>query len=114
MDGRDVPAYAVETEPGDLLVFDQNIKHAAFGGGTRRRMFTLNFTPHYRDEDLGQLRELVSAQARFWIERNYGETLLATAGPARMRHLEQILANEDHLPELARQARERMPEPSRH
>jgi hypothetical protein len=30
-----------------------------------------------------------------------------------MRHLEQVMANDDHLPELTRQAKERMSEPSR-
>ena len=35
------------------------------------------------------------------------------AGPQRMRHLEQVMANDGHMAELARQARERMAEPSR-
>jgi hypothetical protein len=30
-----------------------------------------------------------------------------------MRHLEQILANDGHLAELSRKARESMPEPAR-
>ena len=30
--GRDVPAVALETVPGDILVFNHNTKHAAFGG----------------------------------------------------------------------------------
>ena len=29
---------AIETQPGDLLVFDQAIKHSAFGGVHRRHM----------------------------------------------------------------------------
>ena len=36
-----------------------------------------------------------------------------TEGPERMRHLEQVLANDGHLAELSRQAREKMAEPSR-
>ena len=39
--------------------------------------------------------------------------MIRTAGPRRMRHLEQRLANDDHLPELVRQARQAMSEPSR-
>src|SRR5262249_19505232 len=54
--GRDVPALAVETQPGDLVLFDQNLKHASFGGGTRRRMFTLNFTARYTDENMAELK----------------------------------------------------------
>ncbi len=34
--GSDVPAYPIESEPGDLLVFDQAIKHSSWGGGDRR------------------------------------------------------------------------------
>ena len=40
---RDVPCVALETQPGDLVAFNHNLMHASFGGGTRRRMFTLNF-----------------------------------------------------------------------
>ena len=40
--GADVPAVALETQPGDVLVFNQNTKHSAWGGSKRRRMFTLN------------------------------------------------------------------------
>ncbi|MCX8214072.1 MAG: hypothetical protein OTJ97_06140 [SAR202 cluster bacterium] len=39
--------------------------------------------------------------------------MVETANPARMVHLEQRLANDDHLPELVRKAREEMDEPSR-
>ena len=35
---------AVETSPGDLVVFNHKTFHAAYGGGTRRRMFTV--CPH--------------------------------------------------------------------
>ncbi len=49
--GKDIPAGALETMPGDLVVFDRRIKHASFGGGTRRRMFTMVLEQRYRDED---------------------------------------------------------------
>ena len=51
--------------------------------------------------------------ARFWAESAYGPIMVETAGPERMVHLEQRMANDDHLPELARKAREEMEEPSR-
>lgn len=31
------PAHTVETEPGDLLVFDEHLFHASAGGGVRRQ-----------------------------------------------------------------------------
>lgn len=113
MRGRDIPAVALESEPGDLLVFNHNLKHASFGGGTRRRMFTMNLCQHYPDELLPELRDAIAGGARFWVERAYGETMIQTAGPERMRHLEQFLANDAHLAELSRQARDSMPEPAR-
>ena len=111
--GRDVPAVALETAPGDLVMFNQTLKHAAFGGGTKRRMFTICMEQRHREEDLPLLRETMGKEARFWIESAYGEVLVRTAGPGRMVHLEQRLANDRHMPELARKARQERSEPSR-
>lgn len=113
MHGRDIPAAALETQPGDLVCFNHNTKHAAFGGGTRRRMFTINLCQRYPEEKLQELRDYISGAARFWIERAYSDTMVRTAGPERRKHLEQVMANDGHLAELSRQARERMSEPSR-
>ncbi|MDX1931423.1 MAG: phytanoyl-CoA dioxygenase family protein [Capsulimonadales bacterium] len=111
--GDDLPAVALETFPGDIVVFHHNLKHAAFGGGSRRRMFTINLCQRYPEEKIGELRDYLAGAARFWIERAYGEAMVETATPERMRHLEQVMANDGHLAELARAARERMKEPSR-
>jgi Phytanoyl-CoA dioxygenase (PhyH) len=111
--GRDLPAVALETQPGDVVCFNHNTKHAAFGGSGRRRMFTMNLCRRYPQERLAELRDYMSGGARFWVERGYGEAMIRTAGPERMRHLEQVLANDGHLAELSRQARARMAEPSR-
>jgi ectoine hydroxylase-related dioxygenase (phytanoyl-CoA dioxygenase family) len=113
IDGRTVPAVALETKPGDLILFDHNLKHASFGGGSRRRMFTMNLSQRYPAELLPELRETIAGASRFWVERTYGETMIRTAGPERMRHLEQKLANDGHLAELSRKARETMAEPAR-
>ena len=111
--GADVPALALETEPGDLLMFNHSTKHASFGGGTRRRMFTINLQQRHAEVDLTDLRDDINFLARFWHERAYGETMLRTAGPERMVHLEQRLANDGHLVELVRKAKKEMSEPSR-
>ena len=42
IDGCDVPCIAIETQPGDVVVFNHNIYHASFGGGPARRHFDLN------------------------------------------------------------------------
>ena len=111
--GSQVPAFALPVKPGDLLMFNHATKHASFGGGTRRRMFTINLQRRHQDEDLQLLRDEVAGNARFWHDKAYGEVMIETANPARMVHLEQRLANDDHLPELVRKAREEMDEPSR-
>ncbi len=111
--GHDMPAVALETRPGDLVMFNQGLKHASFGGGTRRRMFTINVSQRFHDDDLTTLREDIRSLVRFWATRAYGETMIKTAGPRRMRHLEQRLANDGHLPELVHEARRKMGEPSR-
>ena len=111
--GKDIPAGALETMPGDLVVFDRRIKHASFGGGTRRRMFTMVLEQRYRDEDLPDLRNKIGTLSRWWMERAYGPTMIETAGPGRMVHLKQRLANDGHLAELSQKAREEMAEPSR-
>jgi ectoine hydroxylase-related dioxygenase (phytanoyl-CoA dioxygenase family) len=113
IDGRGVPAMALETQPGDLILFDHNTKHAAFGGSARRRMFTLNLSQRYPVELLPELREGIAGAARFWVERVYGDIMVRTAGQERMRHLEQLMANDGHLAQLSREARETMAEPAR-
>ena len=55
--GQEMPAVALETRPGDLLMFNQDLKHASFGGGTRRRMFTINVSERFAAEDLDELRQ---------------------------------------------------------
>ena len=111
--GDQVPAVAVETAPGDVVVFHQGTKHSAWGGGDRRRMFTLNCTRRHTEEELPLMRREVANFARFLTDSVYGPAMVDTATPERMRHLEQPLANQDHLPGLSDQARRERGEPSR-
>ena len=109
----EVPAVALESRPGDLVCFDRRIKHGAFGGGTRRRMFTIILEPRHANDELDSLRENIAVLARFWLDQVYGDLMISTASPQRMVHLEQRMANDSHLKELARRAREEMDEPER-
>ena len=111
--GPDVPAAVLETNPGDIVCFNHNTKHSAFGGGACRRMFTINLCQRYPDDHLQDLRDYIAGSARFWIERKFGEKMVQSAGAERMRHLEQVRTNDGHLAALARKAREEMVEPSR-
>jgi hypothetical protein len=75
-------------------------------------MFTINCCRRIPLDDINVLRDYVGGHARFWNDRFFGPAMLA--GPARrMVHLEQVVANEDHLPALAAKARGAMAEPSR-
>jgi len=111
--GRDVPAQVFATKPGDVVVFHHNIKHASFNGADHRRMFTLNLAQQFPEQRLGELRTYINGHARFWNERLYGERMIGTAGPQRLRHLSQGMANDYELAALTRKQRELMAEPSR-
>jgi len=37
MPAQTLPAHVVVTEPGDMILFDEHLFHASFGGGTRRQ-----------------------------------------------------------------------------
>ena len=39
----DVPSYAIESQPGDIVFFDHQIWHASFGGKVGRRMITWDY-----------------------------------------------------------------------
>jgi len=111
--GNQVPAIALESNPGDVVVFNQNTKHSAWGGSNRRRMFTINCTARYAEAELPLLRNEIGAFARFWIDSVYGEAMLRTATPQRMIHLQQPLSQQSHLVEEVRKAKLTMKEPSR-
>ena len=113
VNGPEIPATSLETQPGDLVCFNHNTKHAAFGGNSKRRMFTINLCQRYPADQIKDLRDYMAGGARFWIDRAYGPQMLATAGAQRKKHLEQVMANDDHLAELSLQAKEKMDEPSR-
>ena len=89
--GGDVPAHAIESEPGDMLMFNHKTKHSSWGGGDRRRMFTYNFEQHFSGELMGSLRELLKSRKERGDEAPYGEAMLRASGPGRRRHLEQRL-----------------------
>jgi hypothetical protein len=111
--GRDVPAIALETVPGDILVFNHNTKHAAFNGSGWRRMFTMNLCQRYPQARIQELRDYLNGVSRFWVDRAYGDIMMKTAGPQRQRHLEQVMANDGHIAELSRKARATMTERAR-
>jgi hypothetical protein len=107
---RDFPGnVALETNPGDLLIFNHDTYHAAFGGSNRRRMFTMNCTRHYHTpEDFYQGNRYLSVHSPggYKVDTGAGMFLplmLDTAGEQRMTHLAQPAQIHDELfPQYAR------------
>jgi len=95
-DPADVPGHvALETEPGDLVVFNHNTWHASFGGGTRRRMFTMNLHKRGKTaEELAWVDEYLQHHCPvahgFKIGGMYTDAMLDTAPPGRLVHLQQL------------------------
>lgn len=99
MGPRDIPCSAVETIPGDVVVFDHNIYHASFGGGPRRRHFCLNVCKRANTErEIEELDGYVRPRRMNPRPLHYAEgsqdLMRRTAGPERMVHLEQVIDRE--------------------
>ena len=62
----ELPAYAAESQPGDVVMFDENLYHASFGGKTGRRMFTMCYA-----------NVPASESAEAFLRRSYGRPMLA-------------------------------------
>jgi len=101
--GDKIPAVALESNPGDILVFNHNIKHSSWGGSDSRRMFTMNFSERYPDHLIGDLKNDLSGQARFFIDRMHGPAMIKTATPERMHHLEQVRENDTHMADVVKE-----------
>ena len=109
-----VPSIALESQPGDVVAFNHNLMHASFGGSTRRRMFTLNNCAHCTSPaETEDLEKYVASHARFWLEHMHSDVMRQSASPARMIHLQQVMAHEAHLPALSAKVRAEAAEPSR-
>jgi hypothetical protein len=110
----EVPSIALESKPGDVVAFNHNLMHSAWGGSATRRMFTMNCCRHCETpEEIEDLKAFIGGGARFWIDHSHSDAMKETASPQRMTHLQQVIDNEGHLIELAAEARRTMAEPSR-
>jgi len=61
----DVPAYACETEPGDVIAFDYRTFHASLGGSQDRHMCTFNY---YTEPNTPAEIELTILQAKGYMK----------------------------------------------
>jgi hypothetical protein len=89
--GKDIPAVALETKPGDLVLFTHNLKHASFGGSKRRRMFVLNMQafPH-TPRAHAEVNAEWTHYAGMGVKKMHSGLIMDTATPERMKHLKPI------------------------
>jgi hypothetical protein len=109
---RDYPGNVpLETKPGDLVVFNHDTYHAAFGGSARRRMFTMNCGMRGQDDQGAPLaRKYLSIHAaglKMSPGGLYVPQTVSEASPQRMVHLQEAIdlhreIHEQHLKEQAR------------
>jgi ectoine hydroxylase-related dioxygenase (phytanoyl-CoA dioxygenase family) len=98
LQNSEIPCQIIPTQPGDVVAFDFRVKHAThISSPQHRRMFNICAAEKIQDEDIPRLRELIAAGSKLGLKSYYGAAMLATAGPDRMRHLQQCLDNEDAL-----------------
>ncbi len=94
----DVPAISLDSKPGDVVAFDHNLMHAAFGGSNSRRMFTLNCCRHCTTkEEIEDLESYINGHDRFLNDHMHSDQMKETASPARMRHLSQVMEHDGGL-----------------
>ena len=84
-----VPSVAIESEPGDVVVFTEDLLHAAFGGKPGRHQHAINFAVNPKtDEQLAQIRELYS---RFRFGLRPVESLINSDQPRLRRMVSKLV-----------------------
>jgi len=58
----EIPGWPLETEPGDVLVFTENLVHGSFGGPPGRHQLVANFVAHPTTND--QLKQVLASYAK--------------------------------------------------
>ena len=95
---------AVETDPGDIVIFNHDLYPASFGGDARRRMFTINCTRQAKTpEDLEMVYQHMKGLMNWYNEHSavgfdfsmepsvFYSTIIETADENRLVHLCQPL-----------------------
>lgn len=93
----EVPCFAIESDPGDVLIFNQLVAHSSFGGSSGRRMFTMNFTnrPETPDHEAYH-RRIYEGHLKLKREQGNEDTVywpgfLEGGGPRRQSAVRQLL-----------------------
>lgn len=97
--GSEIPSFPLESNPGDVVFFNQSLWHAAYGGRVGRRMFTLNFGAKPRAEmDYDVLRstykqniQFVEDMAYTKSDRIYTDSFLHSDSPRIQSMVKELL-----------------------
>ena len=74
-EGSDIPSFPLESQPGDVVFFNQNLWHSAFGGKTGRRMFTMNFGAQpSKDENIEFLKRVYQGNLKHVENMQYTQS----------------------------------------
>ena len=87
---HEIPCQVIPTNPGDVIVFDYRIKHATCYKGNCRRMLSIVASEHFQREDLAEFISGQKMTAALGYDTYYQNTILSTASPERMKHLQQL------------------------
>ena len=65
--GPDIPSFALESQPGDVVVFPEKLWHAAFGGAPGRSQHAISFnTNMVADEHLAYVQDIYNRTRHAW------------------------------------------------
>ena len=97
--GEHVPFYPLESDPGDVIFFSQELYHSSFGGASHRRMFTMNFSSQATTKEHEAFhRTLYEGNLKSMrdnpytpTDRLYKREFLEGGGPRRRRMVRRLI-----------------------
>lgn len=90
LNDEEIPSQVINTEPGDIVIFDYRLKHATCYKGNSRRMFAVVASERMAEEDLPDFRKRLKMTADLGYTSYYGKAITENAPPQRLPHLEQL------------------------
>lgn len=83
---QEIPSVALESDPGDVVMFNQRLWHSSVGGKTGRRMMAMSFAenpvaPEQIDEFIGNYRRLSAYRSTTQTDRVFADSFLYSDKP---------------------------------
>lgn len=84
--GNQLPAYTLDSVPGDIVIFSHQMMHSSWGGGKSRRMFAISLCEELKGEGIGLLEQYMA-----FSPSKYSDILINESKGKTETHLEQGL-----------------------